>query len=312
MANNSNEPHFFDQLWAAISQNIGTKLISVIIAVVLWVIVLGSRNVEATKEIPVEIVTAKDVIPANEIPEKIAFRLAGPKAFLRAVLDRRDEPIRVNLAGNKPGVVTYRFFADNIRLPIGVKVLSISPTVIPIKLEYIKRRDVPVKVEIRGAPPDGLKITKVEVHPEVVRIVGAESRVEGVTEIPTTPIDVSDLRQTTEKEAPLELAKYNVQLEGPLPKVTLNVETAVANYRIKNVDVRVITHRKFKLEEKSVTVLVHASPKDLKTLDRSHVYAVLDLTDKPAGQYDEQVKVTLPENVGLVKVIPEHVRVTLY
>src|SRR3954468_16624660 len=114
----------------------GTKLISVAIAVVLWMIVLGSRNVEATKEIPLEIITPSDIVPANEIPDRIAFRLSGPKAFLRTVLDRKEEPIRVNLSGAKPGLVTYRFFSDNIRVPIGVKVVSINPTAILIKLEY--------------------------------------------------------------------------------------------------------------------------------------------------------------------------------
>src|SRR5580658_4148228 len=121
-------------IWASLTQNIGTKLISIAIAVVLWIVVLGSRNVEVTKEIPLEVITSSDVVPANDIPDKIAFRMSGPKAFLRAILDRREDPIRVNLSGAKPGLVTYRFFSDNIRVPIGVKVLSINPTSVLIKL----------------------------------------------------------------------------------------------------------------------------------------------------------------------------------
>src|SRR3954463_5722322 len=139
-----------EQIWLALTSNLGTKLISVAIAVVLWMIVLGSRNVEATKEIPLEVITPADIVPANEIPDRIAFRLSGPKAFLRSILDRREDPIRVNLSGAKPALVTYRFFSDNIRVPIGVKVLSINPTAILVKLENLKRRDVPVKVELRG------------------------------------------------------------------------------------------------------------------------------------------------------------------
>src|SRR6185295_11736789 len=121
-------------------------------------------------EIPLEVITPADIVPSNEIPDRIAFRLSGPKAFLRAVLDRREEPIRVNLAGAKPGLVTYRFFSDNIRVPIGVKVLSINPTAILIKLESLKHRDVPVRVETRGAPPEGYRVSGVSVKPEVVRI----------------------------------------------------------------------------------------------------------------------------------------------
>jgi hypothetical protein len=43
-----------EKLWSAISTNLGTKIVSIVIAIVLWVVVLGSRSVEATKEIPLE------------------------------------------------------------------------------------------------------------------------------------------------------------------------------------------------------------------------------------------------------------------
>lgn len=303
-----------DRFWSFVTTNLGTKIISIIIAGVLWVVVLGSRNVEVTKEIPLEVITPADIVPANEIPEKIAFRLAGPKAFLRAILDRREDPIRVNLAGAKPGLVTYRFFSDNIRVPIGVKVLSINPTAILIKLEYLKKKDVPVRVELRGIPPEGFRLGKTEVRPEVVRIKGAESRVDSITEISTQPIDVSNLKTTLDREVPLDLARYNIQIDGALPRVLLEIEPTSANFRIKNVDVRVLTtaNTRFTLEQKTVTVLIRAAPKDLKSLDRSRVFAVVDLRGKPAGEYEEAVKVTLPESVGLVRTLPEKVRVRLH
>ncbi|MCM2322470.1 MAG: CdaR family protein [Oligoflexia bacterium] len=301
-----------EKLWQMLLTNVGTKLISIAIAVVLWFVVLGSRNVEATKEIPLEVITPADIIPANEIPEKIAFRLSGPKAFLRAVLDRREDPIRVNLSGAKPGLVTYRFFSDNIRLPIGVKVLSINPTAILIKLEYLKRREVPVRPVLRGAPPEGYRVARSVVKPETVRIKGAESRVDGVTEVQTTPVDISGIRQSLEKEVALDIARYSVQLDSPMPHLFVDVEAMSANFRIKNVDIRVLSSYKVRLDEKAVTVLVRADQGELKSLDRSKVYAVVDLKGMPKGRYLRPVKVMLPEELGLVKVIPDKVNVTLY
>jgi YbbR domain-containing protein len=301
-----------DALLRIVTSNIGTKVVSVIIAAVLWFVVLGSRNVEVTKEIPLEIITPSDIVPANDIPDKIAFRLSGPKAFLRAILDRREDPIRVNLSGAKPGLVTYRFFSDNIRLPIGVKVLSINPTAILIKLEYQKRRDVPVRVELRGVPPEGFRIARTEVTPPVIKIKGAETRIDAVTEVATQPIDVSTLRQSQEREVPLDLGKHNVQLDGALPKVLIEVEPTAANYRIRNVDIRVMTNYKYTLDKSTVTVLVRAAPKDIKSLDKRQIFAVVDLRGKPKGKYAETVKVQLPENVGLDRVIPETVNVTLH
>ncbi len=301
-----------DQFWVGFTSNLGTKLISVAIAVVLWMIVLGSRNVEAIKEIPLEIITPTDVVASNEVPDRIAFRLSGPKAFLRTVLDRKEEPLRVNLAGAKPGVVTYRFLSDNIRLPISVKVMSINPASVVLKLEAVKKREVPVKIELRGIVPDGYRILKAEIKPMMVRIKGADSKVDAISELNSIPIDVSDLRQTTERELAFDLPRLGVQIEGPLPKVLLEVESAGANFRIKNVDVRVVADFKYKLEEKTVSVLVRADPDDLKSVTRKKIYGVVDLTGKPKGKYNESVKVTLPEGVGIVKVVPEKVNVTLY
>lgn len=301
-----------DHVISALTSNLGTKLISVAIAVVLWMIVLGSRNVEATKDVPLEIITPADVIPSNEIPDRISFRLSGPKAFLRTVLDRKEDPIRVNLTGAKPGLITYRFFSDNIRVPIGIKVLSINPTAVLVKLEALKRRDVPVKVEIRGVVPEGYRIVRTEVRPPTVRLKGAETRIDGINEITTVPVDVSGLHQTLERDVALDLSRQGVQLDGPAPKVVVEIEPISANYRIKNVDIRVLSSYKVKLDDKSVSVLVRADPKDLKSLSHGKIYGVIDLTGKPKGKYVEPVKVTLPEGVGLVKVVPEKVNVTLY
>lgn len=307
-----NNHSLLDELVKAIVSNPGTKVVSVVIAAVLWSVVLLSRNVEATKEVPIEIITPADLVTANEIPEKVQFRLSGPKAFLRAILDRRDEPIRVNLAGGKPGLVTYRFFSDNIRLPIGVKVLAISPAALPIKLELLKRREVQVRPEFRGSPPEGFRIARTEIRPKLVRIRGAESRVDAVTEIPTLPVDVSELRQDLEQEVGLDIARLGVQLDGALPRLLVQVTPATANFKIKNIEVRVRSNLSSRVEERTVSVLVRIDPKDLKLLDRSRVFAEVNLLGKPKGKYTEPVKVTLPAAVALVKTIPERVNITLY
>ncbi len=301
----------FQKILHGMTDNLGAKLVSVVIAVVLWGVVLGSRNVEVTKEVPVEVMTSPDVVPSNDIPERLLFRLSGPKAFLRTILDRREDPIRINLTGVKPSVLTYRFFSDSIRVPIGVKVLSVNPASVQIKLEYLKRKDVPVHVETRGAPPEGFRLAGVQLKPEVVRIKGPESRVDAVTEISTKPIDLSELKRSVEKELSLDIMKLGVQVDGPLPKGFIQLDPVSANFKLKNVDIRVLSPYKVRIEEKSVTILVRGSHQELDAhLDQ--IFASVDLRSKSKGRYLEEVHVNLPAKVGLVKVIPDHVMVTLY
>lgn len=308
---NPADGNIFERIWSYITSNVGLKVISVMIAILLWGVVLGSRSVKVTKEIPIEVIPHPDLIVANDIPEKISFELSGPKAFLRTILDRPENPIRIDLVGRKPGNVTYRFFSDNIRLPIGVRVLSITPASIQIRLEAMKRKEVPVRVEFRGVAQEGYKIVKTTVVPERVRIKGADSRLDGVNEIMTTPIDVSGIHQTVEREALVDLSRYSIQLDGPLPKILIEVEPASANFKIKNIKVNVKTNLKYRLEDESVVVLVRADPLEMRRLDASRVFAVVDLAGKPPGRYLENVKITLPDGVGLVRVIPDRVTVLL-
>ena len=301
-----------DRLWGLFAVNWVTKLVSILVAVVIWGVVLGSRVVEVTKEIAVEVVTAPDVIPANEIPDKVQFRLAGPKAFLRTIIDRREDPIRINLTAHKSGMVNYRFLSDNVHLPIGIKVLSITPAMTNIKLEALKRTDVPVRVEFRGSPPEGYRLSRFDLAPQTVRVRGPESKVEAVTEIATVPIDISTLRQNLQKELTLDLNRYGVQLDSPAPKISIVMDAVSANFKIKSVDIRVLSPYKFTMNEKTATVWIRATPKDLKELDRSKVYGLVDLRGKPKGNYTENIKVVMPESIGLVKVLPEKVKITLW
>lgn len=290
--------HFLDQL--------GTKLISVGIAVVLWFVVLGSRNVEETKEVPIEIITSQDLVASNEVVERVSFRLSGPKAFLRAVLDRREEPIRVNLTGAKAGLVTYRFFSDNIRLPIGVKVQSIQPTAVLVKLEAVKRKEVPVRLELRGVPPEGYRLVKAEVVPNRVKIRGPESKVDSVQELVALPIELNTLRGEIQKTAIFDLNRYRVELESEPPQLQVQVEPVSANYKIKNVEVKIQGGRG-RIEPSVATILVRATQADLGRLDRSRVNVFVDFSGKSRGKVSLPVKVNLPEGVGLVKVIPSNV-----
>jgi YbbR domain-containing protein len=213
-----------DRWLSSVTSNLGTKVISIVIAGVLWSVVLGSRTVEVTKDIPLEVVTSPEVVPSNDLPEKVSFRLAGPKAFLRAILDRREEPIRISLLGASPGLVTHRFFSDNIRVPIGVKVVAVSPAALLIRLERLERKEVAIKAEIRGSPPAGYHLAGFEIVPPTLRVKGAVSRLENLAEVVSLPVDLSAIREPTERELNLDLGRLGVQPDQAIPHIKINVQ----------------------------------------------------------------------------------------
>lgn len=300
-----------ERFWNLLTQDLGLKAISIVIAVVLWIVVLGSRPVEVTKEVPIEIITAPELMVSNEVPDRVSFRLSGPKAFLRAIRDRREEAIRVDLTGNRQSVVNYKFFSDNIRLPIGVKVLSVNPPSIVARLETVRRKEVPVRLEFRGAPKDGLQIVRSEPRPPTVRIKGPESKIESVREVRSLPIELGDLTSTGEFSIRIDDDSGRFALEGVDPHAYVELATAGGSYRIRNVDIKVLTAFSFKTDPGQLTVLVKGRAPD-QTLDRRKIYGLIDLRGKPKGKYRETVKMVIPTDMTLIKTQPDTVNVTVF
>ena len=263
------------------TNNLGLKIVSVVVGVMMWLVVFGSRTVEITKEIPVQIITAPDVVIANEVPDKVVFRIAGPKTFLRGVLNRQEAPILVNLSNAKPGLVTYRFFSDNIHLPIGMTVASIHPTDILVKLEKVKVRRIPVKLEVQGVPKEGYQVVRTEVTPPTVEVRGPQSKVGNLTELPTNPIDVSGLRKTFETSIGFNRALLGVSVDGDLPVAKIQINPVSANFRIKNVAVKVQADFAVRVKPEWITVFVRADQVDLESLDQTLVMGTVDLRGQP-------------------------------
>lgn len=292
--------------------NFTAKVFSVLIAIVLWVVVLGSRSIEGEKAVPLQLKLPPDLVLAQEVPAYVNFRLSGPKAVLRGLLDRAEDPIVVDLTREKGGDVTFRFFSDNIRVPIGVRVLSVSPSLLTVRLEPHRTKEVPVRVEYRGSLPEGFRIVRTDVKPATYKVKGPQTRVQALREVVTLPVDLSGLRQSFIEKVPLEAARDGIQIEGDAPLVSLTIEPVSANFRIKNVPIRFTTEHKVRLSDRTVTVFVRAGPESIKSLDQTRVFAALDLKGKAPGTYELPIQVTLPKDVSLFRLVPDKVTVTLY
>jgi hypothetical protein len=113
-------------LWSLFRYQFALKILSIVIAVTLWVVVFGSRTIEITKDVPFEVQLSDDQILVDPVPEKIQFHLVGPKAFIRNITTRIEDPIRANVKDLRTGVFTQRIYSDAIKLPMGVKVQSLA------------------------------------------------------------------------------------------------------------------------------------------------------------------------------------------
>ncbi len=297
--------------WSLVQYQFGLKALSVIIAFTLWVVVFGSRTMEITKEVPFEITLSDDQIVSDPIPEKVAFRLTGPKAFLRSITSRIEDPIRANIKDFKSGVFTYKVFSDSIKLPIGVKVQAITPNVIQFRVEQLRRKTVSAKLETVGESVPGYRLIRAEVLPPTLKIKGPKDRIENLTVLPSLPVDIGSLKETTILPLAFDFKSLGIEPDSSLPELNAEIQARGQAFRVKNVPLMIRTTGKAKTDEETVTVIVRTDLGEVIKVDGDQVHAEIDVRDMPDGEFLKWIRVQLPPKVHLIRVIPPLARVVV-
>lgn len=169
--------------------NLPYKALSVLIALALWFIVRDER-IETTVNIALEVQASGELLVSNEQLPELTVVVTGTRVSLSRL--RAMNLVHVVKPGNaEPGPITVRFRPEDLDLPSGIDVVSVSPSSAAIRLEARAVRRIPVKARILVAEGTGFRVRKVVVTPERVRVAGPTSVVAGLEEVWTEAIDVA-------------------------------------------------------------------------------------------------------------------------
>lgn len=173
-------------------QNLGWKLLAVAIAVVLWAAFISSPALVTFVSAPLQYQNMpQDLEMGGEAPERIYLEVRGPSARLRS-LDPSRMAVVLNLSGvQRPGEYTFTVEQNHVDLPVGLTLVRAAPGQVRLRFERSTTANVPVHVRFSGPPPAGFRVAHQEVRPELLTIIGPESRVRQVRYVETDPIDLS-------------------------------------------------------------------------------------------------------------------------
>mgnify|MGYP002778267071 CR=1 FL=1 len=174
------------------------KLLSLVLAALLWVAVVDEPNLTTTINVPVEFRNKPaDLEIASDTPERVQLQVRGPRGRVTEAAASRTAVI-LNLAQKgesaRPGEQTFTISDDVIDLPPRVTLERAMPAQLRITLERRLRRDVPVQLRVMGPAPEGWRVKSTEVYPERVAVVGPERRVKQIGTVETDALDLSRLR----------------------------------------------------------------------------------------------------------------------
>jgi YbbR domain-containing protein len=203
----------------------GVKLLSLAIALVLWLVVTGQNEpVTAHVNVQLNFIRPQTLEISNDPPRTVDVMLTGSRNKLDD-LTALDLVATVDISDQQPGERVLRL-ADKalISLPQGVKVDGFQPSAIPIRLEQIIERQIAVEPKLEGKPADGYQVYSVRPSKGAVTIRGPESRVNALQKLETESIWLSGHKQTfTAQNLGIDVPDTKVDLVDPVVDVQVEI-----------------------------------------------------------------------------------------
>jgi YbbR domain-containing protein len=194
---------------------IGLKLVSVILAALLWLIVAGEQIVERALRIPLEFVNLSSQLElVGDAPYSVDVRVRGSSGALGRIA--AGELIAVlDLRAARPGLRLFHVTNADVRAPFGIEVVQVSPSNVSMRFDLSGTRSVPVSPRVEGEPGAGLVVDTITSVPESVQIIGAASVVNDVRDAITEPISVDGATEPVVEQVTIGVSDPAVRLRTP-------------------------------------------------------------------------------------------------
>ena len=269
------------------------KLLSLAIAIVLWLLVTGQNQpVTAHVNVQLNFIRPQALEISNDPPRTVDVMLTGSRNKLDD-LTSLDLVATVDLSAQGAGERVLRL-ADKaqITLPQGIKVDGYQPSAIPIRLEEIVDRQVPVEPKLEGKPDDGFEVYSVYPNKGSVSVRGPASRINALQKVATESIWLAGHKGSfTAQNVALDVADPKVDLLEPMVNVAVEIGEQRIEKNFSGVAVKTEDGGAVQPANTSVTLLGVASyldglkPEDLKiVLNSENLEPRLELPDVLKGK----------------------------
>ncbi|MBE6787678.1 MAG: hypothetical protein E7537_04960 [Ruminococcaceae bacterium] len=173
--------------------------------------------------------------------------------------------------------------------------LTISETNVKVTVPISKKKTVPVEVDFSNLPKGfDKKSLSYSIDHEKVTIIGTPEAVAKTKKIKLSPINISDISKST--------SSFDVSASLPEGiRLLDNIEHFVVKFNINQYSEKIMDVKDLKVENlgnglkvsgaKIKNVKICGPYSELRNLNSKDIYAVVDLTDKKAGEHSLEVQI---------------------
>ena len=206
-----------------ITHNWLLKIVSVILAALLWMAVANEASSEVGLDVPLEY---RNIPPQLEITgdmtNTVQVRLRGSSNLIKGIT-AKDISTTIDLSKMGIGERIAALSPVNVQSPFGTEVIRVNPSSVRFSLERTLVKTVPIVPTILGQPQDGYETGLIVVSPSSIQVEGPESRVDPLASIATIPVRVDRRQSNIEQTADLDVPDPQIRLQHPSP-VNVRIE----------------------------------------------------------------------------------------
>lgn len=293
-------PHRVEKLLRKIFlEDWSLKLLSLAIAVVLWLVVTGQNEpVTAHVNVQLNFIRPQMLELSNDPPRSVDVMLTGSRSKLDD-LTALDLVATVDLSDQRAGERVLRL-ADKaqISLPQGVKVDGFQPSAIPIRLESIIERQIVIEPKLEGKPADGYEVYTVRPSKGSVAVRGPESRVNALQKVMTESILLTGHKETfTASNLSIDVPDTKVDLLDPVVNVEVEIGERLVERTFSGVGFYNVTA--VGPQESTMTVTVSGPPSILNMLKPEDLKIELAAPEGTSSEMTRRLRLA-PEFQGKV------------
>jgi len=299
-----------------VTRHFGLKVLSLGLALLMWMTVAGEETVERGLRVPLEY----QQFPAGlelqgDFPPTVDVRVRGTSGALSRV-SPGDVVAVLDLRAARPGRRLFHLTPEQVRAPFGVEVVQVTPPSIVMAFDTSASKSVPIVPALDGRPAPGFVVGKWTVDPPSVEVIGPASSVGRVTEALTEPVNLAGVRDRVTEDVTVGVLDPSLRVKTPrTASVTVQILPAPLEHKLcgRPVHLRnLAANLSAEAVPSAVDVTIRGSREALNRLEPDDVAAYVDLAGLGAGQYTLNVRADSSLEAGVTHIEPASVQVRVF
>lgn len=218
-------------------KNIDIKLLSLFLAIILWLYIAGGENpiVENFIDISLTQNNLSEDLVIKEFPTNVSIGIKGSKNIINNISSNQINGV-VNFSEiSKEGL--YKMKVE-VAAPKRTQITRIIPSEIKVEIERILTKEIEVEYSLIGIPEKGYSLAdEPQLNPFKVKIIGAQSVLESVKQT-ICAIDISGIKEDLNRKIKVRVIDVNgneikeVKIEPDIVEVSISLTRGYPEKRL--------------------------------------------------------------------------------